>query len=103
MLLSLQCSHADCINNFVKLSYDSAASTVTCTFLDQQESVAFNRSCRIQYGDCPSKLTEVSSNTTTSNEIVLNLHLSGLGQEYCYIVTASNGSNIVMVEGRVSK
>ena len=83
------------------VKYDSAASTLTCTFLDQPEDVASSRSCRVQYGDCLSKLTGLSNDTTTANDIVLNLQLSGSGQEYCYLVTASNGSNVVMVEGRI--
>lgn len=85
------------------MKYDESASTVTCTFIDQPGSAVSVRSCQIQYGDCSSELTKMSHGNATAKEVVLNLRLTESGQEYCYLITASNGLDTVMVEGRISK
>ena len=86
------------------MKYDESASTITCTFLDLPESTVSVRSCEIRYGGCSSDLAELSrGSTTTTNEVVLNVLLTESDQEYCYLVTASNGLDMVMVEGRISE
>ena len=88
----------------MEVKYDESASTITCTFLDLPESTVSVRSCQIRYGGCLSDLAELSrDSTTTTNEVVLNVRLTEPGQEYCYLVTASNGLDMIMVEGRISK
>ena len=85
-----------CTNQFVKVEYDSAASTITCTFnqLDNFENLL----CDIRYGRCGQELFDSSSSTTTSNVATLKAKVSGTT---CYLVTASNGSYTVMVEGSI--
>ena len=84
-----------CTNQFVKLEYDSAAFTITCTF--SQSDNFENLSCDIRYGRCGQELSDsVPSTTTSTNTVTLNLRVSGA---ICYLVTASNGSYTVLVEG----
>lgn len=95
--------NADCTNDFLEVKYDAAESTITCIFLDQPEGNAITRLCRIKYGDCSSELTETSQDSSTTSEVPLKLQLPRSGQDFCYQITASNGSNIVMVDGKISK
>ena len=97
------CIYTGCANNFVEVKYDPATSAITCVFLNQPQGMVIVKSCQIQYGDCQLKMTLTSNETTTTNDVALNLQFSASGQEYCYVVTASNGSHTVMVEGRISE
>ena len=60
-------------------------------------------SCHVQYGKCQFELMFVSRGNSTGSNVTLNIPLIGSGLMYCYIVTASNGTHIVMVEGTISK
>ena len=86
-----------CTNHFVKMEYDSAASIFTCTF--SQSDNFENLSCDIRYGRCGKELSDsVSSTTTSTNVVTLDVSVSGA---ICYLVTASNGSYTVLVEGNI--
>lgn len=94
-LLFVDMCISGCTNQFVKVEFDSAASIFTCTFsqLDNFE----NLSCDIRYGRCGQELSDsVSSTTTSTNVVTLDVRVSGAT---CYLVTASNGSYTVLVEG----
>ena len=45
----------------------------------------------------------MSRGNATAKEVILNVPLIESGQEFCYLITASNGLDTVMVEGRISK
>ena len=77
--------------------------TVTCSFLNQQETS--NNSCSIKYG-LPGEtcriLSHQNGNSSSSDGVQVVLPMNDLLQpqrEYCFIVTASNGTFIAMVEG----
>lgn len=78
--------------------YSSATRTIICSF--QNPLDASNKSCSVQYGRCDQMFTQTVSVDTSSNNVSLKLSLSD-GASYCYIVTASNDSYVVIVEGRI--
>ena len=90
-----------CFNRFVKIEYISTTFTIICAFknpLDTSE-----KSCSVQYWRCDQILTNtnVISASTSSSNISLSLNrLSVSGDApYCYNVTASNSSFVVIIEG----
>lgn len=93
-------NHSGCRNQFVKVEYNSAASTITCKFqnpFDESE-----KSCSIQYTQCNEKLTEstfkLARSTSASDTVTLEVNLSGTDQLFCVI--ASNNTYSIAVEGR---
>ena len=91
--------HADCINQFVEIQYNSATSTISCIFLRELDTS--KKSCSIRYGVCNQESTEIAAdNTTTSNVIMLSLALTS-SESQCYVATASNETHTVMFNGRI--
>ena len=92
-------------NHFVDLSFNLASETATCLFLHQQESSY--KSCSIMYGlPAGETCTSLSyqSNTSESNYVYMHIGLPTTNQlqsqsEYCFTITASNGTLTAMVEG----
>ena len=76
----------------------------SCTFQDRQDTS--QKSCSIRYGPCRGKLSDTAE-TTSANEspgiILLMLNPQLIGQTFCYIVTASNTTYTVIVEGQVGE
>lgn len=104
--------YAGCNNDFVEVTeYDPATSTIACLFLDQpsMESVKschielFNEKCREPLIASYREPLFTFYGNTTDSSVTLNLQLNGTHQVYCYIVTASNGTRTVIVEGKISK
>ena len=91
----------DDINRFLAVKFDSSGSTITCIFLNQQDNS--EKSCSIAYGLCGENphLSSQGVPTSTSNSIILQLQFENKTEfDYCYLVTASNGTFSVIVEGR---
>ena len=87
------------------VKYDSVANLVSCSFLNQLQSVtATNKSCSIIYGPCDQELTEsidfIFSTTSNTAHRQLNLNSS---TDYCYRAFATNGSFTAVVEGKIGK
>ena len=71
-----------------------------CTFLNQLETS--EKTCRIEYGLSGEEMTKsLTAANTTSNTVLLELELDGLVRNYQFVVTASNGTYTVMVEGNI--
>ena len=91
----------DGTNQFVTVEYNSAESTVSCTFLNQQDDST--KFCRIRYGQCQQELMLSSeAYATTETVIVLSLEFDNAGQMYCYTVEAGNNSYTITVEGSLA-
>ena len=101
MVLMLN-AYTGCYNDFVEVTYNSATSAITCSFLSQPDSMTSIKSCSVQYGECQN-LIFTSYGNSTGNSVTLIVLLSGSIKAYCYIITASNGTHTVMVEGQISK
>lgn len=86
-----------CTNEFVKVEYNPTASVITCIFQHQWNTTKL---CSVVYGPCHQNLVHYqASNTSNSDTVLLNIKPDLLDQMFCYIVTASNGTFTIMVEG----
>jgi glycopeptide antibiotics resistance protein len=91
----------------VDISVDLASKMVTCFFHQQTENG--EKYCSIEYGpsreNCKShNWIKFTTNTSTSGNVVLLIPLNDSEQfqpreEYCFTVTASNGTFTVLIEG----
>ena len=92
--------YTGCINKFVEVKYNSAVSTITCTF---RETTVSSNVCFVNYGECQNLMFTSNGSTSIHNNdiITLRLQLSGMDQVYCYVVTASNGVHTIVVEGEI--
>ena len=91
----------DVINHFLAVEFDSSASTITCVFLNQQDNSG--KSCSVVYGLCGENphLSNQGVPTSTSNSIILQLQFENQTEtDFCYSVTASNGTFSAIVVGR---
>lgn len=91
--------NTDVNNRFVRVEYDTAESTLSCIFLNQQDNST--KVCKIKYGLCQQGLSKFYEETTTTEMAVLKLQL-GSGRTYCYQVEASNRTYTVLIEGTLS-
>ena len=87
-----------CSNEFVRVKYDSATSTISCNFLNQFDTS--EKVCRIHYGVCDEIIVETTSASDTSDSVTLKLRILN-SASYCYSLTASNDSYTVTVEGQI--
>ena len=64
------------------------------------------KSCSIKYGLCQQQLTLFTQANATGTESTITLHLNiDKNQKlmlFCYVITASNSTSSVVVEGRLS-
>ena len=100
-------------NNFVRVRADLLSAAVSCEFIDDDQSNNI-KSCSIVYGpveNCnrlqfPINHSHVmlGNTTATSDSVVINLPVlsESIGKEYCYIVTANNGTFMAIVKGTFS-
>ena len=104
-ITSLLCV-AESVNHHLEVDFDLLASTVRCIFTSQQ--ISGEKHCIIEYGpqesSCtPPLLNKSERRQNTSHSLTVDLPVSGLSHShsnrYCYIITASNGTSIVKVEG----
>ena len=73
--------------------------SVVCTFINQKSDV--QKTCSITYGPVGGNCnTSKQTSQTLANDIVIvGLPLEEIEQEYCFSVTATNGSFTAIVEG----
>ena len=87
-----------CTNEFVRVEYDSATSTITCNFLDEADvsikSISL-RKCDQILASGPGQ----NSTVEAPNSITLSV---ATGDSDCYLVTASSTSFRTTVEIRTS-
>ena len=101
-------------NNFVRVRADLLLATIVCEFIDNDDQSNNLKSCSIAYGpveNCnrlqlPINHSHIMLGNTTaaSDSVVINLPVlsESIGKEYCYIVTASNGTFTAFVKGTFS-
>ena len=99
-------SHTDSVNHHLEVKFDLLASTIHCIFTSQQTNG--EKHCIIEYSPeentCTTPLLYKSeSRRNTSYSLTIDLPASGLlysqGNRYCFVITASNGTSTVKVEG----
>ena len=90
-----------CINTFVTVDFNLAASTLTCVF---QNKSSVERTCVVEYNTCDQEKENLENEGNTSlespSEVLLSLMLPSGPNCYVYRVTASDDTNTVVVEGR---
>ena len=96
-------------DHFVDVSVNLASKTVTCLFHQQTENSENYNYCSIVYGpsreNCqPQNQGKIASRSTSGSNIVLVFPFNDSEhfqpqEEYCFIVTASNGSFTAQIEG----
>ena len=88
------------------VSVDLASKTVTCSFHQQTENI--EKYCSIEYEpsreNCnkPQNLRKFANGSTSGNVVLFTFSNSEQFQpqeEYCFTVTASNGTFTVLIEG----
>ena len=99
--------HAESVNHHLEVNFDLLSSTVRCSFTSPQTRA--EKHCIIEYGpelesSCtPPLLYKSESRQNTSHSLIIDLPVTGLSHSqsnrYCYIITASNGTSIMKVEG----
>ena len=93
-------------NSFVQvIIIDLLSAAIVCKFIEDQGNNV--KSCSIAYE--PVEMCDnlsvnhslITNATVTSNSVILNLAIlsESIGKEYCYVVTATNGSFTAMVKG----
>lgn len=95
---------SDTSNNFVDLSFDLALKTVTCLFLNQQETS--DKICSIVYGNPTENCRAISlqSKSDSSDSVRIGFpteYQISPQSRYCFAITASNGTFSVIVEGSI--
>ena len=84
------------------MSADSTSSTLTCQFQNNQNTN--KKTCSVKYSVCDEEqIFTVEGNTTleSPNKVTLEINLPNGSDCYTYTITAFDGSNTVMVEGKV--
>ena len=92
-----------CTNQFVRVEYDPAASTITCVFLNA-ESQNSSYTCSISYGPCLQEMNQAAQGSTTMefpDRVTVPIELSG-SDCYMYLVKATNGTFTVTVERNIN-
>ena len=91
-----------CTNTFVTVNVDSAASTLTCQFQNNQNTI--QKTCSLEYRVCNQEQifpTRGNSTVELPNTVILQISLPEGSDCYTYTITANDGTHTVMVEGRV--
>ena len=87
-------------NQFVDVIFYPNNFTIMCIFLDKRDDS--ERSCEVLYGPNLQQLTSTSQGSSRSDISTVTLMLSFEDQkqsDYQYVITASNGTFTVQVEG----
>ena len=87
----------DCRNQFVKVEYIPETTTISCIF--QNTSDLSPKSCSVKYGTCDQEMYTIQGNTTDQSPFTVMLELNSNPMN-CYVVTASNDTLTLMVNGR---
>lgn len=81
------------------MAYDADTSTIVCIFRNNARQ---SYTCSIRYGQCGKEMNQAAQGNTTmdsSNRVLLK-PVGDLSGCYMYVVTASNTTHTVMVEGK---
>ena len=91
------------INKFVDVSFDTTARRFICTFTNNQD--LSEKSCSIiLYRDCREQDVLTTQVNSTNSQIVLVVgSLQSDSSVYCYVVTASNDTIIVNINGTIGQ
>ena len=81
-------------NTYVNIIFQPT-NKIVCTFLDQREGQG-TISCDIAYGPCQQQPNMIARGKITSPNTV-DTDLS-INSEYCYVVTASNGTFAILID-----
>ena len=74
---------------------------IICNFTEELDSE--NRSCSITYGSCEGQRNITAKGVRNSSSIVIiDLPTKSLNV-YCYVISASNGSFTIQIEGMSGK
>ena len=95
--------HVGCTNRFVTVDIESTASTLTCQFQNDQNTI--QKTCRVVYGVCDQQqvfTVEGNSTAGSPDRVTLQLNLPSGTDCYTYTLTAYDGTSTAMIEGRVS-
>ena len=93
----------ECTNRFVIVDIESAASTLTCRFQNDQNTI--QKTCRVVYGVCSQEqvfTVEGNSTAGSPDRVMLQLSLPSGTDCYTYTLTAYDGMSTALVEGRVN-
>lgn len=91
-----------CTNRLVTVDVDSAASTLTCQFQNDQNTV--QKTCSVEYSICGQEqvfTTKGNSTLELPDRVTLQLSLPSGSNCYAYTIRASNGTSTVIVEGKM--
>lgn len=78
------------------MQYNSATSTITCTFLNQSDTSL--KSCSIRYGSCDQQQRKTVQENSSSSKITLSLKSQN---SFCYTAIARNSTFAVAVQGSI--
>ena len=78
--------------------------TFTCTFLNKSDSSP--KLCSVTYGTCGKEMYSIQGNTREGSPsvIIINVNSSDIRstESDCYIITASNGTYEIVVNGSIN-
>ena len=92
-----------CTNRVVTVDIESTASTLTCQFQNNQNTI--QKTCRVVYGVCgQQQIFTVEGNSTAGSpdRVTLQLNLPSGTNCYTYAITANDGTSTAMIEGRMN-
>ena len=90
----------DCLNNFVRIEFDSSTSTVACVFLDQPATA--DKVCSVTYSVYQQGPTRtITSDPTKNNTVKVMLEAEYYSNQILYfIASATSGEITTKVEGK---
>ena len=85
----------------MNVEYDPSTATISCTFVNELNSS--QKSCHVEYGMCDKVMNfKFAQNSTTDSSlstVTLKLNITAMNSNTCYVVTATNGTFTVIVNG----
>ena len=86
----------------MRVNYDPANTVLSCTFLNKSDSSP--KSCSVIYGTCGQEIHTIQGSGIDGSPsmITIKLNSSIINSMSCYIVTASNGTYEIVVNGSIN-
>ena len=83
----------------MKVEYHPSNTTISCTFENELDSS--QKSCSVEYGICDQAMNSAQNSTTddSPSTVTIKLNITAMNSNTCYVVTATNGTFTVMVNG----
>ena len=93
---------SECNSQFARVDYYPVNTSISCTFLNKADSSP--KSCSVLYGTCGQEMDTIQGNAIDGSPfmIIIQLNSSIVRSTDCYIVTASNGTYEIVVNGSIS-